>query len=172
MEQHMEEHSACKRGYCLNRAFGHAVLMVIANAAELQFLAFVLTVGLEFFCSEDAIVRMIGVDRNIAIESKTLVFLLANESLSSTVRDLIVDVNMTGGMIDKYRTAGQFLALLLLALCVRKASRDRRDILIEGDMVTRLEIITNQCIHFIGVRDGTISIGYLGGSFGQATCIT
>jgi hypothetical protein len=63
----MDEHSACQRGYCLNRAFGHSILMASANAAEIQLLAFVVTVGLEFFCSEDAIVRMISVDRKTAI---------------------------------------------------------------------------------------------------------
>jgi hypothetical protein len=166
MEQHMKEHSACRRGYCLNRAFGYSILMVGTNASELQFLAFVVTVGLECLCSKDAIFHMISLDRNTAIESEMLIFLLANDSLAITGRDLIVDENMPGDMIDKDRTAGQFVALLLFAICVRQVARDGRDILIEGDTVTRIEIVMNQRINFLGVWDGTISIGPLGRGFG------
>jgi hypothetical protein len=123
MERHMKEHSACQRGYCLNRAFGYSVLMVSTNSAELHLLAFVVTVGIGCRCSKDAIVRMIILDRNAAIESKTLIFLLANESLASTGQDLIIDENMPGGMIDKDRTTGQFVALFLFAIRARPAAR-------------------------------------------------
>jgi hypothetical protein len=172
MERHMKEHSACQRGYCLNRAFGYCVLMVSTKATKLQCLAFLVTLGLECLCSKDATVRMISLDRNAAIESETLIFLLANESLTSTGQYLSVDENMPGGIIDKDRTAGQFFELILFVICVRQAARDGRDILIEGDTVTRLEIVMNQRIHFLGVRDVTISIGHLGRGFGQATCGT
>jgi hypothetical protein len=118
MERHIEEHSMRQKGYCLNRAFGYSILMVRTNAAELQLLAFVVTVGLEFLCSKDAIVRMTSVDIHAAIESKTLVFLLANESLASMGRDLIVDENIPDGTIDKDHTAGQFVVLLILAMRV------------------------------------------------------
>jgi hypothetical protein len=119
MERNMKEHSVCKRGYCLNHAFGDAVLMVSTDTAELQFLAFVVTVGSECLRRKDAILRMISLDRNAAIECETLIFLLANESLAGTGRDLIVDENMPGGMIDKDRPTSHFVALLFneLHLC-------------------------------------------------------
>jgi hypothetical protein len=112
---------------------------------------------------------MISMDRNAAIESETLILLFANESFASTGRDLIVDENMPGGMINKDRTAGHIVALLIFTVHVRQVARDGQDILIEGDTVTRLEIVTSQSIHFLGVWDGTISIRPLGRSFGQAT---
>jgi hypothetical protein len=143
--------------------------MVSTNAAEFQLLAFVVTVGPKCLRIKDAIVRMISLDRNAAIESEMLIFLLVDESLASTGRDFIVDENMPGGMIDKDRTAGQFVALLLFVICVRQAAWDRRDILIERNTITRLEIVKNQRMHFLGVQGGTISIRPLGRGFGQAT---
>jgi hypothetical protein len=150
MEQHMKEHSACKIGYCLNRTFGDAVLVVSSDAAEFQFLAFVVAVGSECLRSKDAIVRMISLDRNAAIECETLIFLLADEILAGTGRDLIVDENMPGGMIDKDRSDSQLVALLFLSICVHQAARDRRDVLIERDSVARLEIVMNQKCIFLG----------------------
>jgi hypothetical protein len=104
--------------------------MVSTDAAEFQFLAFVIAVGSDCLRSKDAIVNMINLDINAAIECETLIFLLANESLSGTGRDLIVDENMPSGVIDKDRSASKLVALLLLSIRVRQAARDRRDILI------------------------------------------
>jgi hypothetical protein len=177
MERHMKEHSACKREYFMNRTFGDAVvmvstddvLMVSTDATEFQFLAFLVTVGSECLHCKDAIVHVISLDRNATIEYKTIILLFANESLAGTGRDLIVDENMPGGMIDKDRPTSQFVALLFLSKRVRQAARDRRDILIERDSVTRLDIVTNQRMYFIGVRDCSISIGSLGRGLGQET---
>jgi hypothetical protein len=143
--------------------------MVSTDAAEFQFLAFVIAVGSECLRCKDAIVRMISLDRNAAIECETILFILANESLAGTGRYLIVDGNMPGGMIDKDRSASQLVALLFLSICVRQVDRDRRDILIERDSSARLEIVTNQIMYFLGVRDCSISIRYLGRGLGQAT---
>jgi hypothetical protein len=111
---------------------------------------------------------MISLDRNATFEYETLIFLLANESLAGTGPDLIVDENMPGGMMEKYFTPGQFVALLFFAIRVHQAARDRRDILIERDLVARLEIVKNQRMHFLGVRYGTTRIGSLGRGFGKA----
>jgi hypothetical protein len=114
---------------------------------------------------------MISLDRYAAIECEMLIFLLAIESLAGTGRYLILDENMPGGMIDKDRPASQFSALLLLSIPVRQAARDRREKLIERDLITRLEIVTNQRMYFLGVRDCSISIGSLvrGLGLGQTT---
>jgi hypothetical protein len=153
----------------MNRTFGDAVLMVSTDAAEFQLLAFVVAVGSECLRCKDAIVRVISLDINAAIECETLILIFANDSLAGTGRYLIVDEHMPGGMINEDRSASQFVPFRFLSIRMRQAARDRRDILIERDSVTRLEIVANKRMYFLGVRDSFKCIGSLGRGLGQAT---
>jgi hypothetical protein len=69
--------------------------------------------------------------------------LLRHGGVASVESLLVLEEDIPGGVVNKDSAATVLAGTLLLALGVREAPRDWRSILVGGDAVSRLELLTN-----------------------------
>jgi hypothetical protein len=123
-----------------NTAFGHAILMMGADARDSQMLMIIFDFLEEFQFSKDAIVGAVPGDNDVTRQSETLKSELRTNGVLSTKGDLKVDLGKARGNINENGATTEFLNILLASARLEQAATLRHFELINGDLVARGEL--------------------------------
>jgi hypothetical protein len=140
----MNHHCSCTVDNGLDRAFGAAIHVFGSNAGVGIRLVLGEEVVLEFVGGEDAVIGVIGFDRNAMFGTFLFKEFLAFQGVGGAEGFLVVAKDETGCVVIEDGATNIFVAFTLFTSSFVSASTDGALILVKRDTLTGLEFIARE----------------------------